>query len=107
VFGFGSTKCSKCENTSFKLQEFSPNGTNFKLNAIQCTKCKTPFAVVHNTAALLQQQAIQIASLEKKLSSMEIHIQSIASALRRSRARGSASMDPHLSSGTGRTEGDD
>ena len=107
MFGFGSTKCCKCENTSFKVQEFSPNGTNFKLNAIQCTRCKTPFAVVHNTAALLQQQAIQIASLEKKLSSMEMHIQSIASALRRRRARGEVSIDPHRGAGPRWTEGDD
>lgn len=33
------SKCIKCENTIFEMVEYSPLGSNFKYNFIQCNRC--------------------------------------------------------------------
>lgn len=35
------TKCPKCEWTSFELVEDTPSNTQFVLNYMRCSKCKT------------------------------------------------------------------
>lgn len=40
------SKCSNCQNTTFKIQEQSPIGSAFKVNFIQCSKCGAPVGVV-------------------------------------------------------------
>jgi predicted nucleic-acid-binding Zn-ribbon protein len=34
-----TAKCPKCESTSFELKENSVQGSNFRLNFVQCTHC--------------------------------------------------------------------
>ena len=44
MFRFATTKCSRCEKTTFKLQELSLKGEELacKIISVQCTACKTP-----------------------------------------------------------------
>ncbi len=86
MFGFATTKCGKCEKSTFKAQELSLKGD--KMISVQCTYCKTPIGVIYNNALLQQQQARifhveqRLSSVEDKLSNIEDKLSEIASALR-------------------------
>lgn len=73
MFGFATTKCSKCEkNSTFKVKELSLRGElDYKIISVQCTYCKTPIGVIDDNNALLQQQQARILRVERRLSSME------------------------------------
>jgi hypothetical protein len=73
MFGFATTKCSKCEKSStFKVKELSLKGElDYKIISVQCTYCKTPIGVIDDNNALLQQQQARILRVERRLSSME------------------------------------
>ena len=85
MFGFATTKCGKCEKSTFKVQELSLKGD--KMISVQCTYCKTPIGVIYNNALLQQQQARilrverRLSSMEDKLSDIEDKLSEIASAL--------------------------
>ena len=82
MFGFATTRCGKCEKSTFKVQELSLKGElNYKMISVQCTYCKTPIGVIYNNA-LLQQQQARIFHVEQRLSSVEDKLSEIASALR-------------------------
>lgn len=36
-----SSKCPKCENTSFEISTESPKNSNFKVSFVRCRSCKT------------------------------------------------------------------
>lgn len=80
---FGSTKCGKCEGSSFKLQEIEMQGAAYKMMSAQCTSCQTPFGITEyfNTATLLNKQAKEIAALEHKIDSIQSAVGQIARAL--------------------------
>lgn len=51
-----TSRCPKCEHTSFEIAEHSPRGARFKCYLIQCSSCgtvvgNTPY---HNTATILK-----------------------------------------------------
>lgn len=73
MFGFATTKCSKCETSStFKVQQLRLKGEpDYKMISVQCTYCKTPIGVIDDNNALLQQQQERILRVERRLSSME------------------------------------
>jgi hypothetical protein len=72
MFGFATTKCGKCEKSTFKVQELSLKGElDYKIISVQCTYCKTPIGIIDDTNALLQQQQARILRVERRLSSME------------------------------------
>jgi hypothetical protein len=72
MFGFAATKCGKCENRTFKVQEMSLKGeSDYKMVSVQCTSCKTPIGVIDYNNALLRQQQARIFQVERRLSSME------------------------------------
>jgi ribosomal protein S27E len=72
MFGFATTKCGKCENRTFKVQELSLKGElDSRMISVQCTSCKTPIGVFEYNSALLQQQQARILRVERRLSSME------------------------------------
>ena len=82
MFGFATTKCGKCENRTFKVQELSLRGElDSKMISVQCTSCKTPIGVFENNNALLQQQKARIFQVERRLSSIEDKLSEIAFAL--------------------------
>ncbi len=41
-----STKCVKCENTSFELATSEVRGSRYKVNFVRCTQCKTAVGVM-------------------------------------------------------------
>jgi len=51
-----SSKCPKCENTSFELAEVSIKGAKFKNYFIRCFSCGTVVGTTpyHNTATILK-----------------------------------------------------
>jgi hypothetical protein len=77
---FGTTKCGKCESASFKIQEISPSGAQYKMYAIQCASCQTPIWVTdyYNVGSLLKQQEKTLADLQSKLSGMAQQLNQIA-----------------------------
>jgi hypothetical protein len=82
MFGFATTRCGKCEKSTFKVQELSLKGEpDYKMISVQCTYCKTPIGVIDYNNALLQQQQARISNVERRLSSIEDKLSEIASAL--------------------------
>jgi predicted nucleic-acid-binding Zn-ribbon protein len=80
---FSSTKCSKCENRAFKLEEINVQGSNYKLFAVQCATCGTAFGVTeyYDSGALLKEQEKAIAGLEKKIDHLQYGMGQIVQAL--------------------------
>ena len=54
-----SSKCPRCENTSFEMQENEPRGSGWKYMFIQCARCGTVVGVTEymNIGALIQKLA--------------------------------------------------
>jgi hypothetical protein len=77
---FGSTVCGKCEGSSFRVQEISPSGAQYKMFAVQCLACKTPIGVTdyYNVGSLLKQQEKAIVDLQSKLNGMGQQLNQIA-----------------------------
>lgn len=40
------SKCGRCGGALFELKENEPNGSNFKINFIQCCMCGTPIGTM-------------------------------------------------------------
>jgi hypothetical protein len=79
------TKCPHCNSTRFELKEIEPNGSIYKLSAVQCVGCGAPSGVMDfwNIGTLLKQQEKQISDLNSRLQTMEYTLNQIAQALRR------------------------
>lgn len=45
---YSGTRCPKCENTSFEMVEDTPTKSEFKLNYIRCSSCKTFISVLEH-----------------------------------------------------------
>jgi hypothetical protein len=77
------SKCVKCENTVFGIQEISPSGAQYKMYVVQCVVCQVPVGVTDywNVGTLLKNQEKKIAELESKLSSIQNAVNQIARAL--------------------------
>lgn len=84
MFRFATTKCGKCEKSTFRLQELSLKGEelDYKIISVQCTSCKTPIGVIDDNDALLEQQQARISRVERRLSSIEDKLSEIASTLK-------------------------
>ena len=83
MFGFATTKCGKCEKTTFKMQELSFKGEqDYRIISVQCASCKTPIGVIDDNDARLQQQQARMLRVERRLLSIEDKLSEIASALR-------------------------
>lgn len=82
---FGLTKCGKCENGAFKVQELNAQGANYKLFAVQCTSCSTAIGVMeyYDNGSLLKEQEAAITELGRKIGSIEQTVNQIAYALER------------------------
>ena len=82
MFGFATTRCGKCEKSTFKVQELRLRGElDYKMISVQCTYCKTPIGIIDDNNARLEQQQARILRVERRLSSMEDKLSEIASAL--------------------------
>jgi predicted nucleic-acid-binding Zn-ribbon protein len=80
---FGSTKCVKCESSSFKLEEIEMQGAAYNMMVAKCTSCKTPFGLTdfYNVGQLLKNQEKAVADLGKKIDGLEYTMGQIAHAL--------------------------
>jgi hypothetical protein len=80
---FSSTRCSKCEKRAFKLEEINVQGSNYKLFAVQCVTCGTPFGITeyYDSGSLLKEQEKAIAGLEKKIDHLQHGMGQIVQAL--------------------------
>lgn len=77
---FGSTKCAKCDNSTFEIKEIEPNGSKFKFMAVQCRSCKAPFAVTdyYNVGALLKDQEKKVDALTSQMANIDHMLRQIA-----------------------------
>lgn len=82
---FAASKCGKCEGTMFKVVTQEPQGSNFKLNFVQCVRCSTPVGVLDyfNTGTQLEAQKKSIEDLNRRIGNIEHAINQIANALNR------------------------
>lgn len=82
---FGITKCAKCDNNSFRVQELSADGASYKFMAVQCMRCSTAigFTDYYNLGALIKGQEKEIADLKKTVRDIQTYVHQIASNMRR------------------------
>jgi hypothetical protein len=54
-----SSKCPKCEKTSFEVALEEPRNSNFKIQFVRCSSCKTVVGVLefYNSGALIRKLA--------------------------------------------------
>jgi predicted nucleic-acid-binding Zn-ribbon protein len=80
---FGSTRCGKCENSSFKVQEISPAGARYKMFTVQCSSCQTAIGVTDffNLGSLLQDQEKKLKEMDGRLAGIEHSVHQIVQAL--------------------------
>ena len=85
MFGFGTTKGGKCDSTKFKLQQIEPQNGRYKLNAVQCTSCGTPFGVVdyYDTHSVLQGHEKKMAQMQQQLGQIDHYLRQILQAMQR------------------------
>lgn len=71
------TKCSKCENTTFELQEIEPRGSRVKVNAIQCINCKTPIGLIdyHNLYSAITKIGRSVREIDRKINNLNDNVQ--------------------------------
>lgn len=79
-----STKCSKCDNSSFEIKQIEPSGSAYKLSAVQCRSCGTACGVLDyfNLGTLLKNQEKQISDLTSLVQTLRQELQQIARSLR-------------------------
>jgi hypothetical protein len=80
---FGITKCGKCDSTQFKVKEIEPIDSAYKLIAVQCNSCGTPFGVTdyYSAGTLIKNQEKQMKEMSDRLAAMEHTLRQIAHAL--------------------------
>ena len=56
---YSGSRCPKCENRNFEVVEETPTNSNFKLEFVRCSSCKTVVGVVEffNNGHLLHKLA--------------------------------------------------
>jgi hypothetical protein len=66
--------CPKCSSSSFETAEFTPRGSNFKLNSVQCASCGAVVGVFdyYNVGNLIIEQN---AALRKIAAHLNIVVQ--------------------------------
>jgi hypothetical protein len=66
------SKCPKCESTIFEMIENTPHHSNYKLQFIQCSSCKTVIGVMdfYNIGYKLEQLEKQIEEMDNKINSL-------------------------------------
>jgi hypothetical protein len=76
--------CVKCGGTHWEVKEQSPQGSNYKLNFVQCLSCGTPIGVADyfSLGTMLRKQENDIAELKSKLSHIESAVSRIGRAVR-------------------------
>jgi hypothetical protein len=63
-----TSTCPKCDSTTFEAKEYSPRGSNFKYQFIQCASCGAVVGVMDyfNIGGMLQTLAekLRVGSIE-------------------------------------------
>jgi predicted nucleic-acid-binding Zn-ribbon protein len=80
-----STNCPKCGHSTFKTQEITPRGSNFKFLSVQCTSCNSPIGLLdyYNTGAQLIAQEKQIKDIQSQLAVIHNMVATIGNVLSR------------------------
>lgn len=70
------SSCGKCNNPFFELLENTPNGSNYKLLFVQCTKCGTPIGALdyYNIGARLSEVETE---LKDKIDRLDSHTNTV------------------------------
>lgn len=82
---FSVSTCAKCGGGMFKLVTQEPQGSNVKMNFIQCAECNAPIGVAdfYNTGNQLLALKKQVDSLASDVSSIKQTLEKIAHGLRK------------------------
>lgn len=65
--------CARCGSTSFKYEEFKPDGCNFKHGFIVCANCGSVAGLVsrHDIPTMIENIGNAVSSFEERLSRIE------------------------------------
>ena len=82
---FGISSCAKCGGGAFKLVMQEPQGSNVKMNFVQCSACNAPIGVAdfYSTGSQLVSLKKQVDSLASDVSSMKQTLEKMARDLRK------------------------
>jgi|GEM_PF-837509 len=75
--------CPRCQQRYFEVREESPNGSNFKLNFVQCASCGSVVGVLDyfNIGAMLEKQEAAIDAQAQALQQIDHKLNVLAAAL--------------------------
>lgn len=79
------SKCPKCNNTFFELEENSPSGSNYKLLFVQCSSCGSVLGVMDffNIGTKISIVEEMIEKLDKKINNIDNNIVTVANLIKR------------------------
>lgn len=82
---FNVSTCAKCGGGIFKLVTQEPQGSNVKMNFVQCATCNVPIGVAdfYSTGTQLVSLKKQVDSLASDVSSMKQTLENMARDLRK------------------------
>ena len=82
---FGISTCAKCGGGMFKLVIQEPQGTNVKMNFVQCATCNAPIGVAdfYSTGTQLVNLKKQVESLASDVANMKQTLERLARDLRK------------------------
>jgi len=75
-----TTKCARCDSTSFEAKVFEPRGSNYKLVSVQCASCGAAIGVME-----YMNSTTQIQKLEKQLQDVAADVDRIRRLLQNQR----------------------
>ena len=73
------SSCAKCGGGTFKVVEKEPNGSNYKVNFVQCSSCNTPIGVLdyYNLGTLMKTQEKTINGINSNTSNLDHRLSNI------------------------------
>ena len=79
------SKCASCGSFNFRVQEVAPQGSNFKLNFVQCSICGAPVGVLeyYNLTSMIDGVQKKIANLSSKFEEVNYNLSILQQEIRR------------------------
>lgn len=76
--------CLRCNGTIFETNEYTPKGSNFKQNFIQCSACGGVAGVVgyYDSGVILKRQEATLGEIQDSLRKLKRDVDHIASRIR-------------------------
>lgn len=81
------TTCIKCKGTFFELKTIEPNGSNFKVNVVQCSACGSPIGLVdyYDTHSSIELTNSKIKNLHDEVSQIAYDVENVKNIVSRLR----------------------